>query len=102
MHIDEGLLATSTQGLLVMGIGAAVAAAGTAIGLRKLDYEQMPRAAMLSATFFVASLIHLPIGFTSVHLVLNGLVGLILGWAAFRHCWSRCCCRRSSLALAVR
>ena len=38
---------------------------------------------MLSATFFVASLIHVPLGGTSVHLVLNGLVGLILGWAAF-------------------
>lgn len=83
MHIDEGLLATSTPGLLVMGAGAVVAAAGTAIGLRRLDYERMPQAAMLSATFFVASLIHVPLGFTSVHLVLNGLVGLILGWAAF-------------------
>jgi cobalt/nickel transport system permease protein len=83
MHIDEGLLATSTPGLLVMGAGAVVAAAGTAIGLRKLDYERMPQTAMLSATFFVASLIHVPLGFTSVHLVLNGLVGLILGWAAF-------------------
>lgn len=38
---------------------------------------------MLSAAFFVASLIHVPMGFTSVHLVLNGLVGLVLGWAAF-------------------
>ncbi len=83
MHISEGLLAASTQGMLVMGIGAAVAAGGTAVGLKKLDYEQMPRAAMLSAAFFVASLIHVPLGFTSVHLVLNGLVGLVLGWVAF-------------------
>jgi cobalt/nickel transport system permease protein len=83
MHLDEGLLTTSTSGLLVLGAGMAVAAAGTALGLRKLDYERMPQVAMLSAAFFVASLIHLPLGVTSVHLVLNGLVGLILGWTAF-------------------
>ncbi|NLY00692.1 MAG: cobalt transporter CbiM [Rhodopirellula sp.] len=83
MHITEGLLSTSTEGMLVLGAGAVVAAAGTAIGLRKLDYERVPQVAMLSAAFFVASLIHVPLGFTSVHLVLNGLVGLVLGWAAF-------------------
>lgn len=33
--------------------------------------------------FFVASLIHVPVGFASVHLILNGLCGLVLGWAAF-------------------
>ena len=37
----------------------------------------------MSATFFVASLIHVPLGPSSVHLILNGLAGLVLGWAAF-------------------
>ncbi len=83
MHITEGLLSTSTEGMLVLGAGAAVAATGTAIGLRRFDYERVPQVAMLSAAFFVASLIHVPLGFTTVHLVLNGLVGLVLGWAAF-------------------
>mgnify|MGYP000653403121 CR=1 FL=1 len=54
--------------------------AGTAAGLRKLDYDRMPQVAVLSAGFFVASLVHVPIGPTNVHLVLNGLVGLFLGW----------------------
>ena len=63
--------------------GAAAAAAGTAIGLRKLDYERVPQVAVLSAAFFVASLVHVPLGPTSVHLVLSGLLGLVLGWAAF-------------------
>ena len=31
----------------------------------------------------MASLIHIPIGPASVHLVLNGIVGLLLGWSAF-------------------
>jgi cobalt/nickel transport system permease protein len=38
---------------------------------------------MLSAAFFVASLIHVPVGPANAHLILNGLVGLLLGWAAF-------------------
>jgi len=67
----------------MLGAGAVLAALGTAWGLRTMDYERVPRVALLSAAFFVASLIHIPIGGASVHLVLNGLVGLVLGWAAF-------------------
>lgn len=78
MHISEGILSGP---VLISGI--ALAAAGTAIGLKKLDYDRIPRAAILSASFFVASLIHVPVGPSSVHLILNGIVGLILGWGAF-------------------
>jgi cobalt/nickel transport system permease protein len=78
MHISEGILSGP-----VLISGVALAAAGTAIGLKKLDFERIPRAAILSAAFFVASLIHVPIGPSSVHLILNGIVGLILGWGAF-------------------
>jgi cobalt/nickel transport system permease protein len=38
---------------------------------------------MLSAAFFVASLIHVPVGPSNVHLILNGIIGLLLGWGAF-------------------
>jgi cobalt/nickel transport system permease protein len=78
MHISEGVLSGP---VLISGI--ALAAVGTAIGLKKLDVDRIPRAAILSAAFFVASLIHVPIGPSSVHLILNGMVGLILGWGAF-------------------
>jgi cobalt/nickel transport system permease protein len=83
MHIEDGVLAASPTGLAILAGGAALAAAGTAFGLRRIDYERVPQVGMLSAAFFVASLVHVPIGFSSVHLVLNGLVGLLLGWAAF-------------------
>jgi cobalt/nickel transport system permease protein len=63
--------------------GAALAAGGVAVGLRKMDYDRIPQVAVLSSAFFVATLVHVPLGGTSVHLVLNGLVGLVLGWAAF-------------------
>ena len=78
MHISEGVLSGP---VLISGI--VLTAAGVAMGLKKLDYDRIPRAAILSASFFVASLIHVPIGPSSVHLILNGIVGLILGWAAF-------------------
>ena len=77
MHISEGVLSP-----LVLGSGAALAAAGTAVGLKKLDYEAVPRVAILSAAFFVATLVHVPIGPVAEHLVLNGLMGLLLGWLA--------------------
>ena len=78
MHISEGVLSGP-----VLLSGAALAAAGTAVGLRKLDYDRIAQAGVLSAAFFVASLIHVPIGPSSVHLLLNGIVGLLLGWGAF-------------------
>ena len=78
MHISEGVLSAP-----VLVSGMALAAAGTAIGLKKLDYDRIAKAGMLSAAFFVASLIHVPVGPSNVHLILNGIVGLLLGWAAF-------------------
>ena len=78
MHISEGILSGP-----VLISGMALAVFGTAIGLKKLDFERIPRAAILSSAFFVASLIHVPIGPSSVHLILNGIVGLMLGWGAF-------------------
>ena len=55
----------------------------TAQGLRRLEYDRLVTVGILSAAFFVASLIHVPVGLASAHLVLNGLVGVLLGWAAF-------------------
>jgi len=63
--------------------GGVLTAAGTAIGLKKLDYDRIMTVSILAATFFVASLIHVPLGPGSVHLVLNGLLGVALGWASF-------------------
>lgn len=77
MHISEGILSAP-----VLASGMVIAGAGVAVGLKNLDFDKIPRAAVLSAGFFVASLVHVPIGPSSVHLVLNGIIGLILGWAA--------------------
>ena len=78
MHIAEGVLSPA-----VLAGGAVLALAGTALGLRKLESDRLVAVGILSAAFFVASLIHVPVGLSSAHLVLNGLVGVLLGWAAF-------------------
>jgi len=78
MHIVDGALSSE-----VVIAGAALTAAGVAYGLKKIDLDRLPQTGVLSATFFIASLVHIPLGPSSVHLILNGLVGLALGWAAF-------------------
>jgi len=78
MHISEGILSPA----VLIG-GAALTAAGVAVGIKNLDQKEIPTMGILSAAFFVSTLIHVPAGPVSVHLILNGLVGLILGWNAF-------------------
>jgi cobalt/nickel transport system permease protein len=78
MHISEGILSPA----ILIG-GAALTAAGVAVGMKNFDQKEIPTTGILSAAFFVSTLIHIPVGPVSVHLILNGLVGLILGWKAF-------------------
>lgn len=78
MHISEGVLAGAP-----LAAGWAVTAAGLAFGLKRLDERQLVTASFLAAAFFVASLIHVPLGPGNVHLVLNGVLAAILGWAVF-------------------
>jgi len=77
VHISEGVLSGP-----VLVAGAALAFAGTGLGLKKIDYDRIVHVAILASAFFVASLIHVNIGPASVHLILNGIVGLLLGFAA--------------------
>lgn len=76
-HIPDGVLSAP-----VLVTGALVSTGLLAIALRQLREDDLPRAAVLAAAFFVSSLISVPLGPSSVHLLLNGLMGLMLGWAA--------------------
>ncbi len=78
MHISDGVL--SGPVLAAGWAGATVLAVAT---MRKMDMEEIPKLAVIAAVFFVGSLIRFPIGAASVHLILNGLVGVILGKRAF-------------------
>ena len=78
MHISEGVLSAP-----VLLSGGALSAVGVAVGLKTMDEKDIPKTAIVASALFVASLIHIPLGPTSVHLILNGIAGMILGWRIF-------------------
>src|SRR5438128_12220839 len=83
VHIADGVLAWPWWS------GGLVVAAGLVLlGAWRIRDEEIPQVALLTAAFFVASLIHVKVGFSSAHLLLNGLVGVVLG-------------RRAALAIPV-
>ncbi|MDR2176574.1 MAG: cobalt transporter CbiM [Treponema sp.] len=77
MHISEGVLSPP-----VLAAGWALAAGGLALGLKKTEVEKLPETALVSAVLFLASLVHVPLGPSSIHLTLLGLAGIMLGWSA--------------------
>ncbi len=78
MHIADGVLPTK-----VALACYALSAGCLSLSLRKTRAQDLPKVAVMTSAFFVASLVHVPLGPTSVHLLLPGLVGIILGWSAF-------------------
>ncbi len=78
MHISEGILS-----IPVLVTGGVAAAVGTAIGLKTMSDRDMVKVAVVSSALFVATLIKVPVGPSSVHLILNGLGGILLGWQLF-------------------
>lgn len=83
MHIPDGIVPLS-----VAAAGYATTAGATWYSLRKINQMEdpqagIPKAALLTSAFFVASWIHIPVPPTSVHLILNGLLGTVLGFYAF-------------------
>lgn len=77
-HIPDGVLS-----LPVIVVGAVATAGAVALSLRRMDEAAIPRTAILAAVFFTTSAIAIPAGPSSVHLLLSGLMGLILGLLTF-------------------
>ncbi|BAI79543.1 cobalt ABC transporter, permease [Deferribacter desulfuricans SSM1] len=74
MHIADGVLSKTVV------IGADIIIAAPIIfSLIKISHKEIPKTALLSTLFFIASFIHIPLGPTSVHLIMNGLIGTLLG-----------------------
>jgi cobalt/nickel transport system permease protein len=88
VHISDGYLNRPLEGLPWLAGGYVVMALLAFWGSWRIRDEEIPRIALLTAAFTVASALHVPIGAASVHLILNGLVGAILG-------------RRAALAIPV-
>lgn len=83
MHILDGVL-----GAPVVAVTSVAAAGLVAWSLKGTKERDIPKIALMSAVFFAGSLIHVNIGGSSVHLLLSGIIGLVLG-------------RRATLAIAV-
>ncbi|MCE9532054.1 MAG: CbiM family transporter [Planctomycetes bacterium] len=77
VHISEGVIAWPC---LLLGFLASFAL--LAWSSRRIRPEEIPRIGLLTSAFFIASMIHVRVGPTSVHLILNALVGVILGGRA--------------------
>ena len=83
VHLSDGLL---HDGWLAGGWAvAALLVTASAWGMGE---DEVPKVGVLTAAFFVASLLHVPAGGGSAHFLLNGLVGVVLG-------------RRAGVAVAV-
>jgi cobalt/nickel transport system permease protein len=78
MHISDGVLPIS-----ITAGGYVASAALASFSASRTRSEVLPKVAVVTSAFFVASLIHVPFGPTSVHLILPGLVGAMLGPSAF-------------------
>jgi cobalt/nickel transport system permease protein len=84
MHIPDGIINSPT-----VLVGSYAATGGiTWYSLHRINKQRnpqakVPKAALLTATFFVINLIHIPVPPASLHLVLNGLMGAVLGYYAF-------------------
>lgn len=83
VHISDGVLEPTWE-----YAGFATAALLMTWSAWRIHEDEIPRVGVMTAAFFVASQVHLPLGGASVHLLLNGLVGVILG-------------RRAAVAIAV-
>lgn len=84
MHIPDGMLPAE-----VCIAGYAGTAVLTWFSIRKAlkssndSAKVVSRASVMAAAFFVVSWIHIPIPPVSVHPILAGLMGILLGWVSF-------------------
>lgn len=78
MHLSDGVLPAA------VAVGAfAVTGLCLAVSVKKTNGDDLPKIAVMTSAFFVASLLHVPLGPTSVHLLLPGMVGILTGWSSF-------------------
>ncbi|HMO36258.1 MAG TPA: CbiM family transporter [Gemmatales bacterium] len=74
VHIADGVLAPIT-----LGLGFAITSVLLLVGCWQLGEKEVAKTGVMTAILFVASLIHPPIPGAKVHLLLNGMAGMLLG-----------------------
>jgi cobalt/nickel transport system permease protein len=83
VHISDGVLSNFWH-----GIGFVAAIVLIFAGSWRLQDREIASLALLTTIFFLASSLRVPLGPSSVHLLLNGLLGILIGM-------------RSSIAIAI-
>jgi len=84
MHIPDGLLPME-----ICVAGYAGTAALTWLCIKKAQSSSkdpariVSRASVMAAAFFVVSWVHIPLPPVSIHPILAGLMGILLGWISF-------------------
>jgi len=84
--MDKGLLVHISDGILTSEIVVAtsiISALFLLFSLKDLKNENIAMVSAMSAMFFIASFIHIPVGPTQIHLVLIGVIGILLGKRVF-------------------
>ncbi|NQE06276.1 Cobalt transport protein CbiM [ANME-1 cluster archaeon GoMg1] len=79
MHISDGVLSAP-----VLAAGWIITAIFIALAIwwskkKGIEVEMIPKLSVMTAVFFVVCLVHIPIGPTCVHFMLDGLLGIMLG-----------------------
>lgn len=78
MHISDGILSSEVV------IATSIISLGLiAVSLKNLKNKNIALISAMSAIFFIASFIHIPLGPTQIHLVLIGVIGILLGSGVF-------------------
>lgn len=74
MHLADGVLSAP---VIVVSYGVSIA--GMVVAAKGIKDEEIPKVSLMAGTFFAVSLISIPVPPTSVHPLLCGLIGIILG-----------------------
>jgi cobalt/nickel transport system permease protein len=78
LHISDGILTSE-----VVIITSVISLGFLLYSLKKLKNSNIALVSSMSAIFFIASFIHIPLGPTQIHLVLIGIIGILLGSQVF-------------------
>ena len=78
MHIADGVLTLESTVTV-----SAISLVCLYVSIKSIKDEKITLAAAMSAMFFIATFIHIPLGVTQIHLVLIGVIGILIGWMSF-------------------
>lgn len=78
MHISDGILSSE-----VVIATSAISIGFLAYSLKNLTNSNIAIVSAMSAMFFIASFVHIPLGPTQIHLILIGIIGILLGSSVF-------------------